>query len=318
MASAPKKSTKQASTSASNAVAAVWQWVCYGLWELALIALSVLLVATLSYFFIDNGADYTFSLYFMAAVLCLLPPAYVVDRRYSLQEPAEKHGFAAVIMVLNAVVVFIATIGAFITAVMTALSVLIDGDASAPKTIAIVSALVVAVLGGMLFVRIIQPDRLARLTRYFRQLVAAVAAVTLIAAVAGPVVNMFQTRQDRLIEQNLVSLQNAIENYVNEKRALPASLDDLELSGGYYDRARQLVDRKLVTYIPESTKAGVTDPGQGISNQTIYHYRLCATFERARGDEPTRFSSSETYTYLYDPKHPAGYHCFELRISTYN
>lgn len=309
----PAKSSKAKNQDANTAVTAVWQWVCYGLWELALITLSVLLIGTLSYFFVNETADYSFTVYFLAAMLCLLPPAYIVDRKYARLEPEQKHGFAGVIMVLNGVVVFIATIVAVITAVVSSLSIVVDGDASAAKTITIISSLVVAVLGAMLFVRVINPESWRVFTRQFRYIVAIVAAATLVLAIAGPVRNLVITRDDRLIENNLMLIQNAIENYAYDNQELPEGLGSVNLAGEQNDKVRKLIDRGLVTYEANTKEpTAVSSPGE--TKATRYYYALCATYKYKRGD-PENYGKNENY--LYQAAHPAGKHCFDMHTTVY-
>jgi hypothetical protein len=308
-----KKSAPQ-----SSSITTVWQWVCYGLWELALIALCVLLVGTLAYFFLDNPgstSDYTFSIYFMAAVLCLLPPAFIVDKLYMKRESSQKHGFSAVIMVLNGVVVFLASIAAFITAVMTTLSIVVDGDSSAEKWITIVSALVIAKLGGLLFIRIINPERLSGKVKYFRQAVLIVAAIILIAACAGPVRNLFMTRADRVIEDNLSGIQSGIDIYTNDKKSLPVSLTDIDLVN--YEKAADLVEAGKVTYKPNSKPAQKEGGLNGGPSTDKYFYQLCVTYKKSRGDQKD-WEKYRSSSYTYHVPHPAGYYCYDLETMVYN
>jgi hypothetical protein len=45
------------------------------------------------YFFVDDGGQYDYMTYLLAALVVLLPIAFVVDLLYSRRDPAQKHGF---------------------------------------------------------------------------------------------------------------------------------------------------------------------------------------------------------------------------------
>jgi hypothetical protein len=312
-----KKTTKQQ----TPALQIVWQWVSYGLWQWALVSLGVLLSMTLLYFIVD-AETHNAPIYVLAAMLALLPLAFFVDRMYSRQEPAQKQGFAGVVMVLNAVLVFLATVGGFITAVVSGLSAIINGSSDA-LTITLISATVTTLLGGLLFIRIINPEQVRKYTKFFRWIMLAVAGVTLIAAIAGPIRSLQATRDDRLIEDSLYSISAGVQNYVYDQKKLPASLEDLQIE--YDDSATQVIDRGLVDYRPNTKPASEQTAddlnkftnelsGQNQPSQT-YYYQLCATFDRKKGDPSPVLDENDLYN--VGANHPKGKACFDLEARIY-
>ena len=312
-----KKTTKQQ----APALQIVWQWVSYGLWQWALVSLGILLSMTLLYFIVD-AETHNASIYLLASTLVLLPLAFFVDRLYARQEPAQKQGFAGVVMVLNAVLVFLATVGGFITAVISGLSMIINGSSDA-LIATLTSATVTTVLGGLLFVRIINPEQVRKYVRFFGWIMIAVATVTMIAVIAGPIRSLQATRDDRLIEDSLYSINAGVQNYVYDHKKLPASLDDLQID--YNDSAKQTIDRKLVKYkanTKPATGQNATDlnkfvnelSGQNAPDQTFY-YQLCATFDRKKGDPSTILDEDNLYN--VGVNHPKGEACFDLEAKTY-
>ncbi|HSX16828.1 MAG TPA: hypothetical protein VLH86_01865 [Patescibacteria group bacterium] len=284
----------------NNAIDIVWQWVTYGLWEWALVALSVFLSSTLTYFFVHSASSgYEFGMYSLAAVICLLPLAIFADRMYSKREPHEKHGFAAVVLVLNAIVVFLAVVGGLITAVVSVMSWIINGQFSADTKITVISSLVVALLGGLLFARIMKFARLERILRIFPLIITAVVIVTTIFAIAGPFRSLIGTRNDRLIEANIGTVSTAIDDFTTQNNRLPASLDDLTFNQPYQDGAKNLVKKKLVTYKHDS------NTGSSYYGLT---YQLCATFKKAKGNPAS--SSKDVFSASY--QHGRGEQCYDL------
>lgn len=275
----------------------VWQWISYALWGWTLVALSVFLSATLSYFLIKQSMAHEVSAYSFAAVLILLPMAFFVDRAYRRRELPEKHGFAAVVLVLHAVLVFLAMVGGVLTAAVSLFWLLINGDASPTAATSIISSLVVTVLGALLFVRIVRFPRIERLVAFFPLAVIAVAVITAGFAAAGPVRSLVSTRNDRLIEDNLHVIDTAIQNYASDKNKLPQSLKDLSLKDSYQEGAKKLVSRNMVAYTPSAD-----------SNAYYMSYELCVTFSRAKGSGNT--SHNDIYSAGMD--HGKGKQCYDL------
>ena len=303
----PSKAATKHDTQHSTDVAL--QWICFGLWEWTLVALSILLSATLGYYFVRDSGDYTFVVYVLASLLCLLPFSLVAERMYAKREPDQKQGFAGVVMVLNAVVVFLATLGALITTVMSSLSIFVNAHASSGTYIVIISSLVVTVLGLLLFARIINPPKLRKLTKLFPWIVVVITAVSLVAAIAGPFRSQISSRDDRFIEDNLSTVNENIRSYASDNDKLPKTLGNLSLDQEYEDGAQTLIDRDLVSYVPDTKKPKTAD-----GYKTMY-YRLCVSFEDKKGNGQPASEVKE----LYDLRsnHGSGRQCYNLEAEKY-
>ena len=276
----------------------VWQWVSYGLWEWALIALSALLSVVFAYYFVSSAdnpfTDNSFITYPMAALIVLMPIAFVVNHYFEKTEPAKKEGFAAVVMVLNAVAVLLATVGGLVVTVVTALSSLANGP-SADSNITLATAAIVTVLGAMLFIRIIQPERLAKFSKAFPYVVVIIAFIAVGAAAGGPFRSQISSRSDRLIENNLSTLGSDIDDYYSSSNKLPASLGAIDYaseSDTGSDSGQALYQQNLVTYQVINSSAGT--------------YNLCVTYTHALGSGTIINDSSTIDT----SSHPKGHVCY--------
>ncbi|HEX9153284.1 MAG TPA: hypothetical protein VF809_00505 [Candidatus Saccharimonadales bacterium] len=283
------------------------EWICFGLWEWVLITLSVLLSATLTYYFFDNGGDYTFTLYFMAAMLCLMPFALVTERMYAKREPKQKHGFGGVVVVINAVAVFVATVGAFIAAVMNILSVFVDANTSSSTYAAISSSFVVAILGLLLFIRIISPVKFRKYTKVFPWIVVGISLATVIAASFGPFKSQIANRDDRFIENNLPAIDETIRSYTDKNRRLPASLNDIAMDES--DNSYAMIKRNLVKYT-----ANTKESEEGSEHESFY-YELCVNFQKSKGS--SRQASKVDDLYTLRSSHAAGEQCYGQRADVY-
>lgn len=311
----------------AHGVQIVWQLLTYALWSWALTALVVLLTATLSYYLLNSDGDYEFSIYAFAAVICLLPMAFFADKIYARQEPEHKHGFAAVVMVLSAVLVFLASLGGLITAVVTIFTLFVNPGDTGTKQVVILSALIVTALGGMLFVRILNVPRLRRFVRLFPLIALAVTGLATVMAVAGPFRSEIAARNDKLLESHLPKVNQAIQDYARKNSRLPANLQDIDLSGAREKDAKYLVDKNLVEY--KVVAATAPDTYETPNNRTTTtrnlsyrpgrqtgNYELCATFNKAKNDKyADSVNGRDDYgsTYISAYYHPAGRHCFKLR-----
>lgn len=290
-----------------NAIDIVWQFLCYSLWELTLLTVTGLLSTTLTYFFIAKTHDYSFAIYVFAVLICLLPVALVAEKFYAKREVMQKHGFSAVVMVLNAVGVFLVTLGSLITIVVTLLVKLVNGNISKTDSIVIMTAFIVLVLGAMLFARIINQPKLARVRRIFPTAVVAIAVITLILTIVGPIHYQTQTKADRMIDDGLPAINSALENYATGNNKLPSSLSALssDSSASYSldPAAKQLISKNLVSY----ERRGVT--GDSSDYNQVFAFQLCVTYTKPEG-MPRSGELSETD--LDSVNHPAGYVCYLL------
>lgn len=312
----PQPGAPQQPGNRSAAVQVVMQWLSYGLWEWTLIMLSILLSATLSYYFISStrGRDYSWLAYIVASMLVLLPFAFVTDRLYAKQEPPHKHGFAAVVQVLNAIVVFLAAIGGLITCVVSIFMLFVNADSDSSTYIAIVSSLVVASLSLLLFLRIMRFDKLAKFNHWFPLTVVIIAGLTAILALAGPFRAEVRLKNDRLIEGNLSSLNNAIHDYARSKGELPNDLSALNGGLSYQGSVKLLVTKGLVTYrkLPASSTSTTNSFNRttitGTLGGNIGRYELCANYKQEKKAEFSYTSNSTTY--IDTSSHQAGKQCY--------
>lgn len=303
----------------SNAVQIVWQWLTYSLWGWTLIVLGILLSATLAYFLAGRrDADYGFLAYTLAPLFVLLPLSVVADRIYRHQEPAQKHGFAAVIMVLHAVSVFLVSLGGLISSVIALFNIILEPGDRADKWVWLITSLVISGLGGLLFGRIIKPARLDKYTKLFPKVVIGISLITVVMAIAGPVRTDFAARADKLIEDNLSTVNSSIQDYARAKKQLPASLNDLTLRS---KDAQSLVGRNLVSYRVTSPMTQTTTRSNSLysytSTSTTGKYELCVTYKRARNPNDNTSYYPESSTYISNYSHNAGRQCYNQTATSY-
>jgi hypothetical protein len=269
------------------------QWLTYTLWGLVLIAVSTLSSSVITFFMVKES-DHTgldnVALYSGAAVLVLLPLAIACELFYLKREPQKKVGAAAVLSVIYSIIFALVGVCALISAVFSLVSI-IANDAEVNVSLAVCfSSVIIAILSALVFLRTLMPSPLFRFRKYFLIIMSAVIGVIFVLGIFGPVADLYQTRNDRLIENNLYSVSYAIRNYEVDNGKLPDSLATLSLDGD----AKKLIDNNLVSY----QKSSETD------------YQLCVTYQKAKGT-----SSSSSYSSSYSPdtySHPAGRKCYSL------
>lgn len=317
----------------NNAVSIVLQWLSYGLWEWMLGTLSVLLSVTLSYFFISStrSNDYGWISYLVATMIVLLPFAFVLDRLYSKKEPDHKHGFAAVVMVINAVIVFLAAIGGLITFVVSIMTLFLNANPSSTTNIVIISSLVVSILSLMLFLRIMHFPKLHKFSRLFPLIIVFIAGVTAFLAIAGPFRGEVSSKVDRLIENNLSTLNDRIQSYGQKNKKLPSSLSDLDFDNNYYKDAKSLIDKNLVEYTAKTISSTNYSPTTGTTTTTYkspssnkpssnkLSYELCVTYKKARNESSGYDYGDGSYSssYLNTMSHGAGRKCYSQSVTVY-
>lgn len=308
----------------------VLQWLTYAFWGWTVLATSVL-VGTVFANLIFKSDTGGFMPYGIAAVLVLLPISIACDFFYSKQEPAKKTGATSIVMVIHAVLFALFAIGALITAVISV--ILIFTSSSDPKgaETTLLSALVIVALYVLTFLRTINPVRFPFVRRFYPVCMVAVVGIFAVLGIVGPMANAHRTKDDKLIEDNLSSIQSQIGGYVVSKHTLPASLDNLELQGDDAKLAK-LVQYKpntkpaksnLSTSLNSSSTVDVFNRGQSSPGKT-YYYQLCVTFTEKSSDYRPYDGYSTSYTknddgysdYLSVYSHPAGPMCYKLSSST--
>jgi type II secretory pathway pseudopilin PulG len=218
------------------------------------------------------------------------------------------------------VLAFVVGLGAAITAVVTALSMATDiSSDNRTKLTVIISAVIITLLSVLLFARIVRPARFGFLTRKFRLIVTVITVIGIIAALAGPYLASINSKTDRLIEQNLPSVSQAVQMYVSNNQKLPGSLKNVTF-GDYEKGAKTLVDRDLVSYRKLDKTAPVTantSKGSGVSliapdSGKSYSYELCVTYKHAKNSNNSRITPAvdQYSTYIDTYSHKAGKVCY--------
>jgi hypothetical protein len=303
----------------------VLQWLCYTLWEWLLLAVAVLIVATLTYFFIHSASTETSEavvIYSLVTMVCILPFAFFMDRIYSKRESLQKHGFAAVVMVVNAVVVFLVTVAGLVTAIINVVYHLVNGTASANTAILLVSSIVVTILGAILFLRIVNLEKLSRYTKLFPKIVGMVVIIGLLFAIFGPLKSEISGSRDRLIENNLPNISNDVQNYVETNGYLPASLQDSYLTQNYTQGEKALVNQGLVSYSvisnnPDTSSYNANSGNEDQNDDLTLIYQLCVTYNHklGNGQNDTGYDDASEGN-INTANHSSGYVCYKEYADT--
>lgn len=328
----PAPLTEVEAHKSSTAVQVVWQWLTYALWSWALCALSILLSGVLTFYFVSKSNSYEFLIYTMATLLVLLPLAFFADRFYRKVEPDVKHGFPAVVMVLNAVIIFLVALAGLITAVISLFTMFLDSSENSGKLITFMSSGVVATLGILLFLRIIRPPKLRAFISKFPTIVVAIAGVAVLMTFIGPFTREVSRRADKLLESGLPSVNTAVQDYARKNKKLPDNLDGLN---PYSKDGKQLIEQKKVEYriisqistapsiINNNLNSG-TRPSLNTTYTTTNQegkYELCVTYAREKKEDDYNYGySSNSSSYISTYNHKAGRQCYEqtARITSYD
>jgi len=289
-----------------NPMLIVVQWLTYAFWGWTAVAVTVLAAMIFSYFLISKNV-YSMVPYSLASVLVLLPISLVCEKLYGKKEPVKKIGIASVIMIIHAVIFALLFVGALVVIIFNLLTLLMNVSFDAVTLSTVFTALVAAAFYAALFVRTIIPEKIFKLRKFIITFLIAVTLVMSAIGILGPVITSMSTKNDRLIEENLSSLSNRIDDYFDKNKELPNSLNDLEINTGN-GGVRQLIDSSLVTYKKESNKYQLCVKYVGAS-ESIYNNIY---------DTPTD-DGYKTSVSTYD--HPAGDVCYKVKpyqYDTYN
>lgn len=296
----------------------VLQWLTYAFWGWAIIALAFVVSLVLTTFIMHENTSGAVP-YAMASMLVLFPIAIICDLFYSRSETARKSGASMVIMVIHAVIFALCGIGSLVVTIwlIIALSIgQIDGGGEKPTIVGITTTLIIAAVYAATFVRTLNPFNRALTGRIYTIAMSLLGLVFIVLCFVGPVAESARLRDDRLIERNLSSVSNEIEDHVRANKDLPRDLSQLSLSSD----AKALVDRELVTYKPEGkyTPSDQYDAMSGSAGQVTYRYQLCVEYKAAKSESgdydraATYRSSVSTYS------HPQGNVCYKLEAKTYS
>lgn len=311
IADTPTASTPITPASQNNAGIIILQWLAYAFWGWLILGL-LWVVAIILYNSILNESADAITPYALSATIVLLPIAYVTDFFYIKHEPVKKTGAAAAVMSIHAVMYALFGIGALIVAVFTALTMAINTSSlTSGYTITLLTALAAAVFYAGVFVRIINPAKTNKLPRIYGYAMFAIAVVLATLSMTGPFAKSITTKDDKLIEQHLASVQYSIEDYADTNKKMPASLNDVT----FKDKdAEDLVTSGKVTYKQQ--------PAESIksSNTISYPYQLCATYKASKGSKEDQDRYITTNYVVVTTAHGAGNICYNLnyRIYLYN
>ncbi len=316
VASTPAPSAAPNPPHVNTAGTVVLQWLTYAFWGWLIIGLIWLISVILINAILKESVS-TVVPYAIAASIVLLPIAFVTDLFYRKHEPLKKTGAAMVIMVIHAVIFALFGIGALIIAVFVGLNAAINaGDNIDAQMVGVATAASAAVLYTAAFLRTLNPFKSAKPLKIFSFGMLGASLILLVLAIVGPVVQSIAGRNDTLIEQNLTSVQRAVNDYIDENEALPTSLNEVSLSE---DGAQELVTKNLVEYIPGTPKNTVNKNTGSVT--TEYRYELCVTYTNASKnsgyDYPTREDDGYS-SYLYVYSHGAGRECYKLKGTVYD
>src|SRR5690606_4433214 len=98
------------------------------------------------------------------------------------------------------------------------------------QTVALLVAFFAAVLYAGAFLRTLNPTKAKTATRIYGVSMLVLTIGLLIAAFVGPLAKSAETRYDRLIEENLQSVQMSVDAYISSNDQLPKSLSDVSFS----------------------------------------------------------------------------------------
>lgn len=293
----------------------VLQWLTYAFWGWLILGLIWLLYVVLANTILDQSVTSVVP-YAIAASVVLLPLAFVTDRFYLKREPLKKVGGTAIIMVIHAVLFAVLGIIALIVTVFTAINFTITVTGASDADAKLVSLLVTSfatLLYTAAFLRTLNPFKSKKPLHIYSIAMLSLTVVLLIAAIAGPLAKGFATRNDRLIEQHLSSVETSISTYAQDNGELPDTLDDVIPNS---PEAEQLITEGLVEYKKEGS---VTTQQDALNGSTIEHrYQLCVEYKEAAkydGNYSTsyRVGKKEYTSYVSTSYHGAGKECYKLK-----
>ena len=310
IADTPTASTPIIPASQNNAGIIILQWLAYAFWGWLIASLAwviaIVLLSSILNASVEGAVPYA-----LAATIVLLPIAFVTDFFYVKREPVKKTGAAMAVMSIHAVMYALLGIGALITAVFTGLFMVINSsDMASGYTVTLLTSLALALLYAGTFIRIINPRKTQVLPRVYGYAMLAITIGLVATAIVGPFTKSLLTRDDRLIEQNLSSVESSVESYIRQNNKLPASLSDVTITP---NTANELVASGKVTYKPGKVSSTSTT---STTYYPTYSYQLCVTFKAAKGSQSEQ-SRYRTYTSGATVAHGAGNTCYDLSYKNY-
>lgn len=324
-------------TQHSSAGIVVLQWLTYGFWGWAILALGILVSAIFANVLVGEDTSQT-TIYALAAILVLLPIAYVCDYFYSKNEPTKKTGAAMFVMVIHAILFAFIGIGTLIAAVFSTVQIITNANDPSLYKVVLYSSMIMTFVYIAVFLRTINPAQFNFIPRLYKLIMLVFSIIVIIGAIMGPIAYSQQTKNDRLIENYLNDVSDAVNSYTRKNGKLPDSLNEVTFKGD----AKILIDKKLVVYKPNTIKSKITKSGTRLYSDN--YYQLCVKFVKQSpnynqssnsdyqyddasydSDEGLTNKSvgysnnSDTYSYTSSPSgvysHPAGEKCYNVRTS---
>lgn len=343
----PANKQESAAVSVNTQGLVILQWLTYAFWGWTLVALYWLTAVGVQYFvqksassgYYDTSSSDMLA-YPMAAVLVLFTISIICDVIYSRFEPTRKTGVAMVIMVIHAVIFALCSIGSLIVAVFAVVNMLISGS-SEGATVTLITAGIMTLLYAVTLLRTLRPAGIVHLRKiYWTGMLIAVLVISSL-GIFGPIAYAQRTKNDRLVRSGLSNIASAVNEYAQEKKKLPASLDEPALAQYFSsysaEDVERIIDAELVTYVPKeqlnTTKstpanelqrilegAAVTSKDSKMSrNQDpVFHYQLCAIYDE-KSDNRDRYgirdipTDGEYPVYPDTDYHEAGKVCYDLQ-----
>lgn len=291
----------------------VLQWLTYAFWGWTVLGMSTLTVITLQFYIDNNPYLNTVSAYAVAAVLVLLPISIVAEFFFSKKETAKKRGVSSAIMIIHAVIFALFGIGAIITAVFAVVSMIISADSMQGKQVTLISALIITLLYVLTFIRTLIPEKIFKFRFLYPIAMSIIVVIIVGLSIGGPIMQANVTRNDKLIANNLNSVNTAITRYVDDNNKLPDSLTTLNLSGD----AKKLITDNLVVY-KDDGKVSIKSNYSSNSYQVYFRYQLCVVYKQASSNDKYSIgATNQDYSeFLYVSEynyHPAGEYCYKLQ-----
>jgi len=286
----------------------ILQWLSYAFWGWLIVAIIWLLGVILTNALLEVSVGSVLP-YAIAATVVLLPIAFLTDLYYRKHEPATKTGAAMVIMVIHAVLFALLAIAALIVTVFNSLNALIeDTNDIEGQLVVIYTAIGATLLYAATFIRTLNPFKSNKPVFFYSAAMVTATLIVIAFAIVGPLVQALATKDDRRIEQNLSSVSQGINEYIQTNEKLPANLNDVTYTS---DAATLLVEDGLVRYKAEDSTASLFN-----KNRVEHRYQLCVTFkeeDRTRSSSYNYGSVLDRYTsYPRVAGHDKGEVCYKL------
>lgn len=316
---------QQASAQQTHIGLMILQWLTYAFWGWTVLALSALTTTVIA-FFISKADVGGFTPYGIAAILVLLPIAFVCDSFYIKREPVKKYGAEIAITIIHAVIFAIFGVGALIGAVISIVVMFTSSSDSSASLTALISLLIIAFYYSLAFIRTLNIQKISWFNKIYRFIMIVSVGIIALLGILGPVARQRSTRDDRLIESNLGQVNSAINSYFDKEKKLPSNLNQISVTGD----AKKIIERNLVTYKPENSNQYKVEEyplnnlylntNNAITNKnTSAKYQLCVNYKESSNNKNRSYmanNGNDEYSYslsTYD--HPAGEVCYKLKTN---